>query len=109
MTMTGTDEPRRPLKPLSLKSLDERLNTISNEVITQLSAMDDKLKAIIKPLILTAQSIQKLSDNIAKVGAGNVNAQQVRDMIFKRLNVKTGWAKADIKAMIDGIFNLLGK
>ena len=68
---------------------------------------DEKLKAMLKSSVILGQSMIKLSNHMAKVGAGNVNAQQLRDLIFKRLNVKTGWEKAELKGTINGVMNLL--
>ena len=100
--MGNENENAKDIKPLSLKSLSERIDKIVTDT-------NDRLQVITKSLVLTAQAMQKLSDNVYKLGKGNVNAQQIRDMIFKELNVKTGWAKADVKAMIDKIFNALSK
>ena len=100
-------------KATTLEDVESRLDDVYKlleEYGDSFTELDSKLKAVVKSSSILGAAILKLSDNMLNVGAGNVNAQHLRDLIFKRLNVKTGWQKAEVKSMISSVIGtLIGK
>lgn len=105
--------PKPKAKATTLEDVGSRLDDtylLIEEQSDAVAELDSKLQAVVKSSSILGAAILKLSDNMLKVGAGNVNAQHLRDLIFKRLNVKTGWQKAEVKSMISSIIGtLIGK